>query len=82
MLERSTPFASILIAGYAAHDFLFYFGGGTEVSREESFGIMRFGADYAIVINDYLDTFIGVNYDVRFSAYSSVGWIIGLSYKI
>ncbi len=80
-VERSTPFASVAILGYSHHFLSVYTGGGIEYSPEESFGLIRFGLEAGFETLKDFETIVGLNYDWRPDAYTSIGWTIGLGYK-
>lgn len=80
-LERSFPFSTMLVGLYKPSEhWSLLIGGGVEIEENESFGLIRFGAEYGIEISGpKLEVLFAVNYDLLIDAYDSVNFGIGIA---
>ena len=80
-IERERPVATILVGAYEfARRFAFLLGGGVEWEKNENYGLVRFGLDYAHPLGDQGFEFIStLNADVLFGGYNTINLAVGVA---
>lgn len=80
-LERSYPISSILVTTYMPIEgWGLALGGGLEYEKNESFGLVRIGTEYALSIpKGKLEVVFALNYDILIDAYDSINIGIGIA---
>ncbi|WP_395049773.1 hypothetical protein [Flavobacterium sp.] len=79
-LERSEPIASVLVLGFKpGKHFTFEAGMGYEISKEENLFLTRIGAEYSLELPNEFEFIANVIYDVKWDAYDSFAFGIGVS---
>lgn len=79
-LEREKPVAPAIMAGYKLGKHVtFLLGGGIDVDKEESLGLIRFDTEYGLEIKDGWEFVTAFGYDFRFNAYDSFQLGVGIA---
>lgn len=82
VIERSTPFSSMLAVSYIPVEFLCVFvAAGGEFAKEENFALIRMGLESALEINERFEAIATLNYDQKIDGYDSFGLTFGIGYK-
>lgn len=81
ILERETPITTVIVGTYEIFEgFGIELGAGMEFDKNESFGLVRIGAEYGIEIPKHnLEFLLGIDYDVAIDAYDSFNIGFGLA---
>ena len=79
-LERSEPFATVLVGGFKpGKHFTFEAGMGYEFSKEEHLFLTRIGTEYSLELPKEWELIANLVYDVKWNAYDSFAFGIGVS---
>ena len=80
-IEREYPVSNVITGTYKLNEsFGIALGGGVEWSKDENLGMLRFGADYALEVNEKgLEVLFLFNYDNHLGTYDSINFGIGLN---
>jgi len=79
-LERSEPFATVLVGGFKpGKHFTFEAGMGYEFAKEENLFLTRFGTEYAVELPHEWEFIVNLVYDIKWNAYDSFTFGIGVS---
>ncbi|AEV31064.1 hypothetical protein Oweho_0040 [Owenweeksia hongkongensis DSM 17368] len=82
VISRSKPFSSIAVLGYYPwREVMVFMGAGAEVAKEESFVLLRLGAEPAWEISERFSLVLGLTYDFKIEGYDSFGLSLGVEYK-
>lgn len=82
VIARTTPFASVAVLGYYPwKDVMVFMGAGAEVAKEESFVLLRLGAEPSWEIGERFGLVLGITYDFKIEGYDSFGLSLGVEYK-
>ncbi len=80
IIERKSPIAPAIMFGYKPGEhFTFLIGGGIDSDSEETLTVMRFDIEYGLEIKDGWEFVSALGYDIRFNAYNSLQFGVGLS---
>ena len=80
VFERTTPVASALTAGFKPGEhFTCQFGLGGEFAKEEDFFLLRFGVEYGLELPKGWELVSNFVYDIKWNAYDSFSFGIGVS---
>ena len=81
ILERSYPIALVATGTYRLIKHIgILAGGGFEYSKEETFGLVRFGIEPYLKISPHLELLLNLSYDVKINAYDN--WNLGFGLAI
>ena len=79
-LERSEPFASVLVGGFKpGKHFTFEAGMGYEFAKEEDLFLTRIGTEYAVELPNEWEFIVNLVYDMKWNAYDSFAFGVGVS---
>jgi hypothetical protein len=79
-LERSEPFATVLVGGYKpGKHFTFEAGMGYEFAKEEDLFLTRIGTEYAVELPNEWEFIVNLVYDMKWNAYDSFAFGVGVS---
>jgi hypothetical protein len=79
-IERSRPLASAIMVTFKPFKHIaFLAGGGMEFSKEENFGLIRFGMEFPFHIPNNWEIFGVTAYDINIDAYNSFTFGIGIA---
>lgn len=79
-VERTRPVAPAIMVGYKPGEhFTFLFGGGIDIAKEETLGLLRFDVEYGLEIKNGWEFITTLGYDARFDAYDSLQLGIGIA---
>ncbi len=79
-LERSEPFASVLVGGFKpGKHFTFEAGMGYEFAKEENLFLTRIGTEYAVELPNEWEFIVNLVYDMKWNAYDSFAFGVGVS---
>jgi len=79
-LERSEPFATVLVGGYKpGKHFTFEAGMGYELAKEEDLFLTRIGTEYSLELPREWELVANVVYDMKWNAYDSFTFGVGVS---
>ncbi len=82
VITRSKPFSSMAVLGYSPwNEVMVFVGAGAEVAKEESFVLLRLGAEPTWEIGERFGLVLGVTYDFKIDGYDSFGLSLGVEYK-
>lgn len=79
-LERSEPIATVLVGGFKpGKHFTFEAGAGYEFSKEEHLFLSRIGTEYSLELPHEWEFIVNVVYDIKWNAYDSFAFGVGVS---
>ncbi len=79
-IERKRPVAPAVMLGFKPGEhFSFLVGGGVDIDSEETLGLMRFDVEYGLEIRDGWEFVAALGYDLRFGAYGSTQFGVGIA---
>jgi len=79
-LERSEPFATVLVGGYKpCKHFTLEAGMGYEFAKEEDLFLTRIGTEYALELPKEWELIVNLVYDMKWNAYDSFAFGVGVS---
>lgn len=82
IVERSYPFGSCIVAVYRPFKRIaFVTGLGKEFEKNENFGMWKIGMEYGFELPKAWELVLNFQYDVKFEAYDSFLFGIGISKK-
>lgn len=79
-VERTRPVAPAIMVGFKPSEhFTFLLGGGLDVAKEETLGLLRFDVEYGLEIKNGWEFLTTIGYDARFDAYDSFQLALGIA---
>jgi hypothetical protein len=82
IVERSYPFGSCIVASYRPfRRIAFVTGLGKEFEKNENFGMWKIGMEYGFELPKAWELVLNFQYDIKFEAYDSFLFGIGISKK-
>ena len=81
ILKREFPISTLIVGTYKVTEaFGIALGSGIEWEKNESFALIRIGADYAVALrNKRLEVTFTINYDNVISSYDSLNFGLGIN---
>ncbi len=79
-IERERPIAPALMLGYKpGKHFSFLLGGGVDIDKEETLGLLRLDVEYGLEIINGWEFVAAFGYDIRFNAFDSFQLGVGIA---
>lgn len=79
-VERERPIAPALMFGYKpSKHFTFLLGGGVDIDKEETLGLIRLDAEYGLEIMNEWEFVATLGYDIRIDAFDSFQLGVGIA---
>ncbi len=79
-VERERPVAPAIMLGYKpGKHFTFLLGGGVDIDKEETLGLIRLDAEYGLEIINEWEFIAALGYDIRIDAFDSFQLGVGIA---